>query len=104
MNQFWEKVNDQRIEKNNFEISDDFKELFTSMIKYNPKKRPTIEEVKKSKWLNGPTYSDSKLKSVCEQKIDDSIFSRALPHLSYLIPAGMITFIFFSSKKGITAF
>lgn len=37
--------------------SDSFKRLFESMVNSDFEKRPTIEEIKKNEWYNGPTYN-----------------------------------------------
>jgi len=39
----------------------DFKELFNGMVKCNPDERLTLEDIKKSRWYNGPVYSPSEL-------------------------------------------
>jgi serine/threonine protein kinase len=39
-----------------------FKDLFFSMVKSDPTKRATIEEIKKSSWYNGPIYEDKELR------------------------------------------
>jgi serine/threonine protein kinase len=33
-------------------VSNDFKELFTSLVQNDPKDRPSLDEIKKCKWLN----------------------------------------------------
>lgn len=38
-------------------FSEEFKELFTSMTRSDPKERPTIEEIKKSRWFNMNVYT-----------------------------------------------
>mmetsp|Transcript_137108 Transcript_137108/g.194003 ORF Transcript_137108/g.194003 Transcript_137108/m.194003 type:complete len:194 (-) Transcript_137108:22-603(-) len=42
-------------------ISLDFKRLIFGMTCQDKKKRMTIEEIKKSDWYNGPTYTDDEL-------------------------------------------
>ncbi len=46
---------------NGSELKEDFKTLFQSMIDINPSNRPTIEDVKKSKWCQKPIYSKEEL-------------------------------------------
>jgi len=46
------------------EQSKSFKELFISMVNKEPEKRPTIEEIKKSAWYQGETYSQSELEKI----------------------------------------
>jgi serine/threonine protein kinase len=45
----------------------DFKDLFCCMTKANPLERPSIEQIKKSKWYDAPIYSDDKLSEIMEQ-------------------------------------
>lgn len=42
----------------------DFKDLFLWMTKLSPAERPSIKQIKESKWYNGPTYSQSELKEL----------------------------------------
>lgn len=48
---FWEKHCEAAIKKSSF-FSEDFKNLFTRMTKANPEERPTIAQIKSSKWYN----------------------------------------------------
>lgn len=43
-------------------FDDDFKELFTGMMRQDPKDRITLEDVMKSKWYNEPVYSKQELR------------------------------------------
>jgi len=45
-------------------FDEDFKKLFSSMIKNDYSKRITIEEVKRSKWYNGPVYTNEEVAEV----------------------------------------
>jgi len=45
----------------------DFKELFGSMTRANPIERPSIEEIKTSKWYDAPIYSDDELSEIMEK-------------------------------------
>lgn len=58
---FWKahsRVNNVR------EPSEEFKELFLSMIKKDASKRATIESIKQSRWYQGPTYNQNELVGV----------------------------------------
>ena len=44
-----------------------FRELFNGMVKANPSQRLTIKQIKKSKWYNGPVYSNSKLQKMMSE-------------------------------------
>jgi len=35
------------------DLSQEFKDLFISLVKSDPSERPSIEEIKRSKWLSG---------------------------------------------------
>jgi Serine/threonine protein kinase len=54
---------------NLYAFSPEFKELFTGMVRKDPKKRLTLTEVKRSKWLQLPIYSDEELKTLVEEII-----------------------------------
>jgi len=45
----------------------DFKDLFNSMVMFNPNDRASIEQIKKSNWYNGPTYNAQELCFVMSQ-------------------------------------
>jgi len=53
---FWKKHAEIQEKPLSF-FDDDFKELFNGMTKYNPEKRITVEDIRKSKWYNGPVYT-----------------------------------------------
>jgi len=44
--------------------NEDFKKLFWSMVRSDPTKRATLEEIKQSKWFQGTLYSNRELKSI----------------------------------------
>jgi len=52
-------------------FDDDFKELFEEMTKPGIRERATIENVKASKWYNGPYYSSAELKEKMERILCD---------------------------------
>lgn len=53
---FWEK-HCSLLGKSSSHFSHEFKALFQAMTQFNPKKRPTIAQIKGSVWYNGPIYS-----------------------------------------------
>jgi len=56
---FWEfhsKINRE------FTVDEDFKTLFSSMIRPNPQNRATLEEIKSSNWYIKPIYNENELK------------------------------------------
>lgn len=57
--EFWAAY--KEISKQNIEFDEDFKELFLSMVRYDPVTRATLQEIKDSRWYNGPTYSNENL-------------------------------------------
>jgi len=60
---FWRYFCTSRGLKQTF-FNKDFKELFSAMLDFDPKKRPTIQEIKKSKWYNGRIYSQEELSRI----------------------------------------
>ena len=48
-------------------FDDDFKDLFISMTKANPKERATLESIKASNWYNGKYYTSVELKEKMER-------------------------------------
>jgi len=42
-------------------FSEEFKDLINKMLASDPNKRITVEEIKKSKWYNGPVYESERL-------------------------------------------
>mmetsp|Transcript_11689 Transcript_11689/g.16423 ORF Transcript_11689/g.16423 Transcript_11689/m.16423 type:complete len:317 (-) Transcript_11689:84-1034(-) len=51
----------QEIVSPNVKMSDSFKALFESMTREDPAKRATLEEIKKSEWMNEQTMTDDEL-------------------------------------------
>lgn len=41
----------------------DFKDLFNAMVSINPSDRATIQQIRNSKWYNGPVYSPEEVKA-----------------------------------------
>jgi len=60
---FWD-VHTEMNKDPEIKFSADFKELFESMVNKNPKQRASISTIKKSRWYNGRTYSQSDLKKI----------------------------------------
>jgi len=50
-------------------FENEFKKMFVSMVKKNPLERATIDDIKKSKWYNGPIYTTEQLQFIMEQRI-----------------------------------
>lgn len=50
-------------------LNDDFKELFFGMTAKDPSKRPSIEEIRNSKWFKGPTYSYEQLRDIMKKSV-----------------------------------
>ncbi len=59
--EFW--VMHAQLSKNKINLSEDFKALFISMIKQDNIERATIEDIKRSSWYSGPTYTPEQLKT-----------------------------------------
>ena len=67
VNAFWDAHNDCRDQP--VEYDKNFKKLFFSMVRADPEKRITIEEIKKSEWYNGPVYTQKELIYVMNKKL-----------------------------------
>jgi len=48
-------------------FDNEFKELFIAMTRTKPEERCSIEQIKQSKWYNGPCYSEEELKNKLER-------------------------------------
>lgn len=59
-NEFWKKHCEIQERTSTF-YEKEFKDLFNAMVKSNPEERISIQEVKKSKWYNGPVYTQPEL-------------------------------------------
>lgn len=57
---FWERHCKIQKKENEF-FGRDFRKLFRAMVKPNPRERPSIKQVKGSKWYNGEVYSEGEL-------------------------------------------
>jgi len=56
-------------------LEENFKELFLSMVKKDPKERASITQIKESKWFNGPTYTQEELKAVLDKLLEGTILN-----------------------------
>jgi len=68
---FWKTHLEFLGEEDNF-FDEDFKNLFNSMTKKKAKDRASIQEIKKSKWYNGPIYDDKELIRVMSHYIPNN--------------------------------
>jgi len=68
---YWEALKDCKGEVDH--LSDDFKRLFTGMVRRNAVERHTLEEIKASNWYNGPVYSPKELRNVMSKIVKDKI-------------------------------
>jgi Serine/threonine protein kinase len=50
-----------KVRNNEIFYSEEFKELFISMVREDPEKRASIKDIKNSKWYQGPVYSGEEL-------------------------------------------
>jgi len=62
-NAFW-AAHIEIAESGKVEATSDFKDLFISMTRKDPKKRATIEEIKRNDWFKGPIYSNQELQTI----------------------------------------
>jgi len=58
--EFWKKHCEIQERRSSF-YEKEFKDLFNAMVKANPEERISIQEIKKSKWYNGPVYTPVEL-------------------------------------------
>jgi serine/threonine protein kinase len=52
-----------------FHFGDEFKNLFVDMTDSNPKKRPSLQQIKNSSWAQGKVYDAEELSMVMEKNI-----------------------------------
>jgi len=50
-------------------FDDDFKDLFISMMAADPDERPSLAEIKRSKYFNGPVYDNQTLKELMKAQL-----------------------------------
>jgi serine/threonine protein kinase len=60
--EFWNKHCEIQKKDASF-FTEDFKNLFNAMVSLNPSDRPSIQQIKESKWYNGPCYTNEELKT-----------------------------------------
>ena len=60
--QFWSAQN--KIRGSDVGYDENFKDLFMSMVTYEPSERATIEMIRKSAWYQGPIYYRHELKKI----------------------------------------
>lgn len=65
--EYWKEKAEKKGDKDFF--SPEFIELLNGMLKENPSERFTIDDIKKSKWYNGPTYTMDELRKEIEEVI-----------------------------------
>ncbi len=60
--EFWEAH--IKFQSGNVKFSEEFRELFLSMVKANPEERATIKQIKESRWYKGRVYSVNELTNI----------------------------------------
>lgn len=68
-NLYWKKFRDKLCWES-YDWSLEFKDLFTSMTCRDPKKRPTIKQIKDSLWYNGEVYSQSEVRVILAEDLE----------------------------------
>lgn len=63
---FWKEHCKIQNKKSSF-FTKDFKMLFESMVAIDPAKRPTTEQIKRSRWYNGPIYSQEEVEIIMQK-------------------------------------
>jgi serine/threonine protein kinase len=64
---FWEKHCEIQHKDSTF-FDNDFKALFNAMVAFHPQERPTIAQIKLSKWYNKPVYSKEEVALIMSQQ------------------------------------
>lgn len=67
-NRFWDVHSKHRGDPNFY--SNEFKELFTIMTEEDPIDRATLEQIKESKWFNGPVLSEERYRQEMERYLN----------------------------------
>jgi len=52
-----------------FQPNQDFKDLYLSMVKLDVVERATIDDIKQSKWYNGPVYEEREVREIVSEAI-----------------------------------
>ena len=64
--EYWDKLDKNKT------LSNEFKDLYMKMVAYNPKDRPSLEEILKSDWLkNIRNASEEELKNIKNKMIEE---------------------------------
>lgn len=71
INEFWEGYN--HCMKKSTKLSDEFKELFEGIVKKDPKKRWTLNEIKSCRWYQMSTYSREELRAIMSKRITSCV-------------------------------
>jgi serine/threonine protein kinase len=58
--QFWQEID--KVYNRTIEVSNEFKHLVQKMLRQNPKKRLTLEQIKASDWYKGPVASEEEIR------------------------------------------
>jgi serine/threonine protein kinase len=66
---FWEKHCEKQKRPSSF-FNPEFRSLFNSMTKANPKERATLAEIKNSEWYNGPIYNEEDVIGLMTENFD----------------------------------
>jgi len=72
-NEFW--AAHEEIEVAHSKLNPDFKSLFISLTRPIPKARLDLNQIKKSKWFQGPIYNKQQLKPLLENRVKNFISS-----------------------------
>lgn len=60
--EFWNKHCEIQKKEASF-FTEDFKNLFNAMVSLNPNDRVSIQQIKESRWYNGPCYTEEELQT-----------------------------------------
>ena len=73
---FWKIHNKAMKDQNYFSV--EFQELINTMLAYDPRQRPSIEQIKESKWYNGPLpeYEDILVEMALRKKYIEYLSSQ----------------------------
>jgi len=66
--EFWKRQCKLQDKEGDF-WSEDFKELFEGMCQYDSSKRFTLEQVKESRWFNGPVYTNQEIEKIMKEHL-----------------------------------
>jgi len=66
---FWEVHCSVLLKKDKSFFNDEFKGLFSQLIREKPHDRPSIDQIRESNWYNGPIFSEEELRFLMDEKI-----------------------------------